>query len=81
MKNLREEEEVKGIYKKFKLIYNHFFRYRNMKERLDKSEFKKYINRLKFGEEAEQEFRSTGEGFGMIGATGKLKISKKEKKL
>ncbi|MFO0131509.1 MAG: hypothetical protein ACK52J_03055 [bacterium] len=53
MKNLREEEEVKGIYKKFKLIYNHFFRYRNMKERLDKSEFKKYINRLKFGEEAE----------------------------
>ena len=51
-----------------------------MKERLEKSEFKKYINRLNFGEEAEKEFRSTGEGFGMIGSTGKLKITKKERR-
>ena len=51
-----------------------------MKERLDNSEFKKYANRLKFGEEAEVEFRSTGEGFGMIGSAGKVKITRKEKK-
>ena len=52
-----------------------------MKERLQKSEFKKYINRLKFGEEAEKEFRATGEGFGLVGNSRKLKISKKDKKI
>ncbi len=52
-----------------------------MKERLGNSEFKKYSNRLKFGEEAEKEFRSTGEGFGMIGQAGKVKITRKERKI
>ena len=56
------------------------FRYRNMKERLAASEFQKYQNRLAFGEDAEKEYNSTGEGFGMVGMAGKIKIDRKEKK-
>jgi len=55
-------------------------RYRKMKEKMA-SEIRKYANRLKFGEEAEDEFRETGHGFGMLGSAGiakvKLKINKK----
>lgn len=36
---------------------------------------------MKFGDEAEQEFRQTGEGFGMLGATGKVKLDHKDKKI
>ena len=35
---------------------------------------KKYFNRMKFGDEAEVEYRQTGEGFGMIGQAGKIKL-------
>lgn len=51
-----------------------------MKDRLAASEFQKYQNRLAFGQDAEKEYNSTGEGFGMVGMAGKIKIERKEKK-
>ena len=45
MKDRKKKEEGKSFY--------HLKRHRNMKERLARSEFKKYFNRIKFGEEAE----------------------------
>ncbi|KAK1443742.1 pre-mRNA splicing factor prp31 [Babesia gibsoni] len=60
-------------------------RLRKAKERLATSEFRKYANRLKFGEEAEEEYGlEVGDGFGMIGkytGHGKLTLQHKQTKL
>lgn len=71
MRNPKKGEVVKS---------NPLNRYRNMKDRLAASEFQKYQNRLAFGQDAEKEYNSTGEGFGMVGMAGKIKIERKEKK-
>jgi len=34
---------------------------------------------MRFGAEAEEEFRDTGKGFGMLGKTGKVKINVNKK--
>ncbi|GFE54921.1 U4 U6 snRNP-associated [Babesia ovis] len=59
-------------------------RLRKAKERLAVSEFRKYANRLKFGEEAEEEYGLEGEGFGMLGkytGYGKLRLQHKQTKV
>ncbi|EDO06582.2 pre-mRNA processing ribonucleoprotein (Prp31) C terminal domain family protein [Babesia bovis T2Bo] len=60
-------------------------RLRKAKERLAVSEFRKYANRLKFGEEAEEEYGlESGDGFGMLGkhtGYGKLRLQHKQQKL
>lgn len=60
-------------------------RLRKAKERLATSEFRKYANRLKFGEEAEDEYGlEIGNGFGMIGkytGHGKLTLQHKQTKV
>jgi U4/U6 small nuclear ribonucleoprotein PRP31 len=58
-------------------------RYRQMKERLGLTDLRKEANRLKFGEDGEEEFRSTGQGFGMLGKAGigKVKVTTKNNKV
>ncbi|GBE60743.1 U4 U6 snRNP-associated protein [Babesia ovata] len=60
-------------------------RLRKAKERLATSEFRKYANRLKFGEEAEDEYGlESGAGLGMIGkytGYGKLRLQHKQTKV
>ena len=47
---------------------------RAAKKKYQMTEIRKYANRVKMGVEAQEEFRDTGEGFGMLGVTGKLRI-------
>jgi U4/U6 small nuclear ribonucleoprotein PRP31 len=58
-------------------------RYRQMKERMGLTDLRKEANRLKFGEDGEEEFRSTGQGFGMLGKAGigKVKVTAKNNKV
>ncbi|CDR94071.1 pre-mRNA processing ribonucleoprotein binding region-containing protein, putative [Babesia bigemina] len=60
-------------------------RLRKAKERLATSEFRKYANRLKFGEEAEDEYGlESGSGLGMIGkytGYGRLRLQHKQTKV
>tara|TARA_B110000503_G_C6892429_1_gene307313 strand:- start:364 stop:519 length:156 start_codon:yes stop_codon:yes gene_type:complete len=51
MKNLKKREVEKS--KIYNIMFLKYFRHRNMKERLARSEFKKYFNRMKFGDEVE----------------------------
>jgi U4/U6 small nuclear ribonucleoprotein PRP31 len=49
-------------------------RVRAAKKKFQMTEIRKYANRVKMGVEAQEEFRDTGEGFGMLGNTGKLRV-------
>jgi len=49
-------------------------KYRNLKEKTAMTEFRKQANRLAFGEKGEDEFRESGVGFGMMGASGQGKV-------
>ena len=55
-------------------------RHRKMKEKLGLTEVRKLQNRMKFGDQAEEEFRDTGKGYGMLGKSGKMRVIAKEKK-
>lgn len=51
-------------------------KYRKMKQRLGLTNIRALSQRMKFGDEAEEEFRDTGKGFGLLGAgTGSVKIN------
>ena len=65
-------------------------RIRAAKKRFELTEVRKDMNRVQFGVEAQEEFRDTGFGFGMLGKSGKVlvkgsknkhKMSKKNKEL
>jgi len=58
-------------------------RMRNLKAKYAMTEVRKWANRMKFGEDAQQEFRETGHGFGMLGkdGSGKVRITKKAQKI
>ena len=59
-------------------------RLRSMKARYAQTEMRMLKNRMKFGEEAEVEYRESGKGFGMIGVGGngsKLKVYAKNNKI
>lgn len=46
------------------------------KKKYQQTELRKWENRVKFGEEAQEEFRGTGRSFGMLGAMGsKVKVT------
>ncbi|EGR30919.1 hypothetical protein IMG5_121230 [Ichthyophthirius multifiliis] len=49
-------------------------KYRKMKQKLGLTDFRALRYRMKFGDEAEEEFRGSGKGFGMIGM-GQVKIN------
>jgi len=58
-------------------------KYRNLKEKTAMTEFRKQANRMKFGADAEDEYRESGVGFGMLGDTGlgKVKVQVKDRKI
>lgn len=65
-------------------------RIRAAKKKYELTEIRKEMNRVQFGVEAQEEYRDTGFGFGMLGKSGKIlvkgsknkhKISKKNKEL
>lgn len=59
-------------------------RYRKMKEKFGLTDLRKMQNRLKFGEDGEDQFRESGIGFGMISKNtgiGKVKITTRDNKL
>jgi len=58
-------------------------KYRNLKEKTAMTEFRKQANRLAFGEKGEAEYRESGVGFGMLGASGqgKVKVQVKDRKI
>jgi len=59
-------------------------RMRNQNQRYAYTELRAMKNRMKFGEEAEIEFRDTGKGFGIIGIGGtgsKLKVNVKKQNI
>jgi U4/U6 small nuclear ribonucleoprotein PRP31 len=58
-------------------------KYRNLKEKTAMTEFRKQANRLAFGEKGEAEYRESGVGFGMMGASGqgKVRVQVKDKKI
>jgi U4/U6 small nuclear ribonucleoprotein PRP31 len=59
-------------------------RLRSQKQIYMMTELRQMKNRMKFGEEAEVEYRGTGKGFGIIGVGGngsKLKVSTKQQKI
>ena len=49
-------------------------RVRAAKKKFQMTEIRKYANRVKMDVEAQEEYRDTGEGFGMLGHTGKLRL-------
>mmetsp|Transcript_7800 Transcript_7800/g.7046 ORF Transcript_7800/g.7046 Transcript_7800/m.7046 type:complete len:102 (+) Transcript_7800:222-527(+) len=49
-------------------------RYRRMKEKYGQTELQKYRNRLKFGEDGEEQYGLEGAGLGMIGKSGIAKV-------
>lgn len=51
-------------------------RIRAAKKKYEMTEVRKYMNRVPFGVEEQEEYRDTGHTFGMLGQTGKLKIKK-----
>lgn len=59
-------------------------RIRSLKQRLALTELRAMKNRMKFGEEAEIEYRETGKGYGMLGVGGegsKMKVYAKSQKI
>ena len=46
------------------------------------TDVRKFLNRLNFGPEGEDEYRETGKGYGMLGVgTGKVKLQVKDNKM
>jgi len=57
-------------------------KYRNMKAKMAMSEVRKFQNRINFGEEAQQEYRDTGIGMGLLGKNiGKVRVNIKNNKM